>query len=327
MLRYIGRRLIYIVFVFFIVSILLYMIYNSVPGDPVARQIEGIAASLTPEQYDVLYEQTRVRMGYDQPIIVRYIIWLGDMLTGDFGTSTVYRIPVVDVALPRMGNTVLLNIAALFLVFCITIPLGIFTAVKKGSKFDTAVQIGTIVGYSMPSFVVALIGIVLLAIIFPIFPINGVNTPGLVGTDWEMFVDKMYHMCLPLIVMTLANLGSITRYVRAAMIDALRMDYIRTARAKGVREKTVIYSHAFRNALIPVVTIMTAWFVGIFGGSVVLESIFLWNGMGKLMVDSLLQQDYAVVLALQMFYVLIALAGNLLMDIMYGIVDPRVKLS
>ena len=142
-----------------------------------------------------------------------------------------------------------------------------------------------------------------------------------------MYLDGLKYMALPLFVMVFSSLGGITRYVRAAMIDALRMDYIRTARAKGVKEKVVIYSHAFRNALIPVVTILTGWFLSIFSGSVVIERIFLWNGMGKVMLDSLNQQDFAVVLAFQMFYVLLALAGNLIMDLAYCLVDPRVKLT
>ena len=127
--------------------------------------------------------------------------------------------------------------------------------------------------------------------------------------------------------MTFASLGGITRYVRAAMIDVLRQDYIRTARAKGLREKVVIYSHAFRNALIPIVTVLTGWLVSVFGGSVVIETIFLWNGIGKVLYDALMQRDFMVVLAMQMFYVIITLAGNLLMDLAYMLVDPRVKLG
>ena len=137
----------------------------------------------------------------------------------------------------------------------------------------------------------------------------------------------MYHMALPLIVMTLTSLGSITRYTRAAMIDVLSQDYIRTARAKGLREKVVIYSHAFRNALIPLITILTTWLVSAFSGSIVIETIFGWNGIGKLLFDALQQRDFMVVLAMQMFYVLLTLAGNLIMDIGYALVDPRIKLE
>lgn len=226
-----------------------------------------------------------------------------------------------------MSNTIKLNIYCLIFVFLITIPLGIATAVRKKSIFDNAVQVFSIIGYSLPGFIVALLFIYIFALQLKIFPISGVSTPGFTGTPWEMYLDELKYMALPLIVMVFSSLGGITRYVRAAMIDALRMDYIRTARAKGVKEKVVIYSHAFRNALIPVVTVLTGWFLSIFSGSVVIERIFLWNGMGKVMLDSLNQQDFAVVLAFQMFYVLLALAGNLIMDLAYCLVDPRVKLD
>ena len=136
-----------------------------------------------------------------------------------------------------------------------------------------------------------------------------------------------WHMVLPVLVMSVSGIGGITRYVRASMIDVLRMDYIKTARAKGLREKTVIYIHAFRNALIPVVTITTWWIIGLFGGSIVIESVFLWPGLGKMLIDSLMQRDFAVVLTMQMFYVVLSLAGNVLMDIAYTLVDPRVRLE
>ena len=153
------------------------------------------------------------------------------------------------------------------------------------------------------------------------------STIGASYTGMRAFGDKMYHLALPLIVMTFCSLGGMTRYVRASMIDALSMDCIRTARAKGVREKTVIYSHAFRNALIPIVTLVIGWFLGIFSGSIMIENIFALNGIGRLYINSLNQSDFEVVLALQMFYVTISLAGNLLTDIVYGFVDPRIRVN
>ena len=143
----------------------------------------------------------------------------------------------------------------------------------------------------------------------------------------EKFLDELYYMALPLIVMTFSSLGGMTRYVRASMTDALSMDCIRTARAKGLREKVVIYSHAFRNALIPIVSLVVGWFLGIFGGSLVIENMFAWNGMGKLMITSLRTADYDVVLLMQMFYVGMSLLGNLVIDIVYGLVDPRVRVN
>ncbi len=325
--RYLARRLLYMIFVFFVVSILLFGIYKLVPGDPARLMLDSTLATTDPERYEAMYEAARERLGLNDPIPIQYLKWIGNMLTGNFGYSSVYRMDVIDMVAAPMKNTILLNLAALVLVFCITIPLGIAAAVRKNSLFDHTIQVGTIVGYSLPAFLIALVLIFLLAVKVPAFPISGVTTPGFQGNAFQKALDVLYHMCLPLLVLALSSAGGLTRYVRAAMIDALRMDCIRTARAKGLREKVVIYTHAFRNALIPMITILTGWFVGVFGGSVVIETIFLWNGIGKVLVDSLRQQDFSVVLAMQMFYVVLTLAGNLLMDLGYCLADPRVKLN
>ena len=326
-LKYVLKRLLYVVFVFLVVSVLMYAIYKAVPGDPVALMLDSSKKQMDPARYEQLYEQTRERLGLDKPIPVQYGVWLGNMLTGDFGFSTKYKQPVNQIVAAPLENTLMLNLFSLVLAFAITIPLGIVTAVRKNSAFDQTIQVGTIVGYSLPSFVIALVCIYLFAVKMPVFPISGSITAGSTATGMEAFGDRMYHMALPLIVMTLTSLGSITRYTRAAMIDVLSQDYIRTARAKGLREKVVIYSHAFRNALIPLITILTTWLVSAFSGSIVNETIFGWNGIGKLLFDALQQRDFMVVLAMQMFYVLLTLAGNLIMDIGYALVDPRIKLE
>ena len=165
------------------------------------------------------------------------------------------------------------------------------------------------------------------AVKIPLFPISGVRSAGVDAGGLQGMLDMGCHMTLPVLVMSVSGIGGITRYVRASMIDVLRMDYIKTARAKGLREKTVIYVHAFRNALIPIVTITTWWIIGLFGGSGVIESVFLWNGLGKMLIDGLMNRDFSIVLTMQMFYVLLSLAGNVLMDIAYTIVDPRVRLE
>jgi peptide/nickel transport system permease protein len=160
-----------------------------------------------------------------------------------------------------------------------------------------------------------------------LFPISGVSSPGVTLEGWAYILDRAYYLVLPVTAMVFSSLAGIVRYVRATMIDTLTMDYIRTARAKGLREKVVIYSHAFRNAMIPFMTILISWFISIFSGSVVIENIFLYPGMGRIMLNSLMQQDFMVVLAMQMFYVVLSLAGYLIMDLAYVLVDPRVKLS
>lgn len=322
--RFLIKRLIYIIFVFFIISILMFAIYKSLPGDPVRMMMQG---NIKPEVYQQQYEITRKQLGLDQPVPVQYVKWITNMLRGDFGYSTEYRRQVKEVIGVPMRNTVLLNLFSMIIVFLIAIPLGIATAVKKNSIFDKLVQVVTIIGYSVPSFVIALLAIYVFAIQLPIFPISGVKTAGFAGTGIAAVLDMAKHMALPVLVMSVGGIGSITRYVRASMIDALRMDYIKTARSKGLREKVVIYVHAFRNALIPIVTVTTWWLIGLFGGSIVIESIFLWDGLGKMMISGLNQRDFAVVLAMQMFYVILSLTGNVLMDIAYTLVDPRVKLE
>ncbi len=325
--RYLLKRLIYIVFVFFIISILMFFIYKMMPGDPVTMMLGDAKANMQPDQYEKLYERTRESLGLNGSLIEQYIHWIGNMLTGNFGYSTQYKQQVVNVIGTPMTNTVMLNVFSMLLTFIIAVPLGIATAVRKNTVFDKVVQVGTIVGYSLPSFIIALLAIFVFAVKIPIFPISGVRSPGFSGSGFEMALDTLGHMALPVIVMSISGIGGITRYVRAAMIDVLRMDYIKTARAKGLREKVVIYIHAFRNALIPVVTIATAWVVSLFGGSIVIESVFLWPGLGKMLIDGLMQRDFSIVLTMQMFYVVLSLAGNVIMDVAYTIVDPRVRLE
>lgn len=322
--RWLVKRLIYIVFVFFIISILMFAIYKALPGDPVKMMMQG---NVKPEVYQQQYDTIRRQLGLDQPVPVQYVKWITNMLRGDFGYSTEYRRAVKDVVGVPMRNTVLLNLFSMVVVFLIAVPLGITQAVKKNSIFDKIVQVVTIVGYSVPSFVIALLAIYVFAIKFPIFPISGVKTAGFDGTGMAAFLDMAKHMVLPVLVMSVGGIGSIARYVRASMIDALRMDYIKTARSKGLREKVVIYVHAFRNALIPIVTVTTWWLIGLFGGSIVIETIFLWDGLGKMMISGLNQRDFSVVLAMQMFYVILSLLGNVIMDIAYTLVDPRVRLE
>jgi peptide/nickel transport system permease protein len=327
MLKYIFKRLIYMVFIFFVMSIVLFSVYNLIPGDPARVEVEGLKATLKPDDYQRAYEEARQRLGLDEPKIVRYGKWMGGVLTGDLGQSSVYKKPVTTVIKAPMGNTIFINIFSIFLALVITIPLGIICAVKKKSIFDNAVQVLTIVGYSIPVFIFSLIFIYIFAVKLRWFPVSGMNTPNFSGTGVAWFLDRMYYLALPLIVMTVGNLGGLTRYVRAAMIEALRMDYIRTARAKGLKEKVVIYSHAWRNALLPVITLIIGWVMSVFSGSLVIESIFNLNGMGKFYIAALTNQDYNVALAVQLFYMLIALAGNLIIDLSYGLVDPRVRVN
>lgn len=337
MSKYILKRVLYLIVVFFIVSLLMYCLYNLIPSDPARNQLEALKSSLKPEVYQQMYMDLRKEMGLDDPILVRYARWMGlipdlngkfnGLLEGNFGFSQFFKKDVIDVVVEPMKTTIFINIFATILALGITIPLGIYCAVHKGSKFDNFTQVFTIVGYSIPVYIIALVFIFLFAVVLRWFPVSGMGTPGANYTGFRAFLDRLYYFALPLIVMTFGSLGGMTRYVRAAMIDALSMDHIKTARAKGVKEKTVIYSHAWRNALLPVVTLIISWFLGIFSGSVIIENTFNINGMGSLYIKGLNNHDYELALAMQMFYTVVSLVGALIMDLSYGIVDPRVHVD
>jgi len=327
MAKYISKRVLYMIFVLFVMSLLLFFLYNLIPGDPARAEVEGMKDKLTPQEYQYRYEQARIRLGLDDPLVVRYAKWAIGVLRGDFGMSRVYKSPVRDVVKTPLKVTMFINVFGILVGLAITIPLGIYCAVKRNSIFDKAVQILTIIGYSIPVFIIALLFIYLFAVKLEWFPVSGMSTPNFKGTEWEAFKDTMHYLALPLGVMTIGSIGGLTRYVRAAMSDSLGMDYIKTARAKGLREKVVIFSHAWRNALLPIVTLLISWFMSVFSGSLVIERMFNLNGMGKFYIDALVNQDYNVALAIQLFYIIIALLGNLIADLSYGIVDPRVRVN
>ena len=336
--KYIVKRMAYIVLVFFILSFLIFMIYNMLPTDKAAESARAEITANRNLKYEERYEYWQKQYGTNGTKMERYLRWLGvypydngsfnGLFQGNLGTSTKFAKPVAEVLVEPMKNTVFINIISTFLALGITIPLGIFCAVKRGSRRDVAVQVGTVVGYSLPTFIIAIVFIWLFAVTLGWFPVAGMQTAGSINwSPMKQFWDRMYHLALPLIVMTFSSLGGMTRYVRAAMIEALNMDCIRTARAKGLREKVVIYSHAWRNALLPIITLIIGWFIGIFSGSLMIERIFALNGVGKVYYDALQGNDNEIILALQMFYIALSLFGNLLIDVVYGFVDPRVRVN
>jgi len=337
MTKYVIKRVLYMIAVFFVVSFLMYCVYNLIPGDPAAQLLEPQRSSMKPDAYQAAYERLRASMGLDDPLLVRYARWMGfakdvdgtfnGMLQGNLGYSSFFKQDVVKVIPLRIKTTVFINIFSTILALGITIPLGIYCAVHKRGIADKVTQVITIVGYSIPIYIVSLVFIWLFAVILRWFPVSGAATPGANYTGLQAFGDRLYYMALPVIVMTFASLGGMTRYVRAAMIEALGMDCIRTARAKGLREKVVIYSHAWRNALLPIITTIIGWFLSIFSGSVIIENTFGLNGMGALYYAGLNNQDYELALAIQMFYIVISLVGTLVTDLSYGLVDPRVHVD
>lgn len=346
MAKYIAKRLGYMLGMVIVLSFVMYFIYNLIPNNraytdakaEIAQLKQGLTEEEKETKFQELYLQYQRRYGTDiDNIGIRYLRWIGvypkydgsydGLLQGNFGYSYEARDEVLNVVKAPMLNTILINVIGTILALGIAIPLGIICAVKRGSKTDRIVQVITILGYSLPTFLFCILFIWIFCSILGIFPPSGMKTPGSNYTGFKWFADTMYYLALPLITMTFCSLGGMTRYTRASMIEALSMDCIKTARAKGLKEKTVIYSHAFRNALIPIITLVIGWFIGIFAGSIVLESIFGLHGMGKLMIQSLRTADFDVVILMQLFYVAMSLIGNLVIDIAYGLVDPRIRVS
>ena len=338
MSKYLLKRIVYLVIVFFVVSLMMYAIYNLIPSDPAMIQMEPLRKTLKPDIWQQQYQELRQEMGLNDNLLVRYARWMGfipdvngkfsGMLEGDFGRSINYKRPVVDIIGTPMLNTIILNFLSTILTLAITIPLGIYCAVHARKASDSAIQAATVVGYSLPTYLIGILFIFIFAVVLRIFPTGGAKTPGSSYTGIMEFLDRLHYMALPILVLVFTGLAGMTRTVRAAMIDTLSQDYIRTARAKGLKEKVVIYSHAWRNALLPVSTSIMGWMIGVFtGGSLVIENTFALNGTGRLYWNALTTTDYELVLAMQMFYTLVSLVGVLLTDLSYTLVDPRVRID
>ncbi|MBS4889894.1 MULTISPECIES: ABC transporter permease [Anaerococcus] len=319
MLKYIVKRIINLIPVAIIISILVFVLSKSMPGDPVLAMMPK-DGRMTKAQQEQMYKNLEKRYGYDKSLPEQYFMWMGRSLKGDFGESTQAKRPVKEYLSEPLKNTILLNIGSTLVSFVLSVLIGIRSAVHKGGFFDKFFQVFTLVGISLPTFFIGLFLIFLFAFRLGWFPANGMPRNNTFG-EW------VKYLILPTLTLTFGSMASISRYVRNSMLDSLNEDYIRTARAKGLKEKTVIYSHAFRNALIPVVTAMTWAVLSMFSGSAITETIFAYRGIGNILIKSVLAQDYNVILALTMFYAILTLLGNLIMDIAYALVDPRVKLE
>lgn len=310
------------------VATLVFLILSLAPGDPAVIYLHpGIPAETL--------ESIRRNMGLDDPLPVRYVRWLLAFLQGDFGYSYFYQMPVRDRILAALPNTLVLGTASLLLAFVVGILVGVLQAAKQGSILDSALSGITLFFYSMPSFWLAL----MLILVFSLgarnfwdwpfsFPVSGIQRPGadLLG-PWEQLKDRVHHLVLPTLTLTLILGGGVARFVRTSMLDVIRQDYIRTARAKGLPESRVILGHALRNGLIPVVTLLGAYLPLLLSGAVLIEYIFAWPGMGQLMVESIHRRDFPVVLAGTFLFGVVVVLGNLLADVLYRVVDPRIRVG
>jgi len=325
MLKYILRRFLHLIPVMIVISIAIFGIMELMPGDAVQAYL-GVGSGVSVEQQQQIKEQ----LGLDGNVVERYINWLGRTLRGDFGRSILQRAPVADIIGESVWNTFILNFFGMIFAFAISIPVGIRSAVNKYSHFDNFWTVFSLVGVSMPSFFFAMILIFFVGIPLGL-PLTLMRDPMSVvrgyPSMWAEFVDVGKHMIMPLTVLIISSLASLTRYVRNATLEVINQDYIRTARSKGLSEKVVIYKHAFRNALLPIVTLLGSWIPALFGGSLILETIFRWPGIGNTLFQAIFKQDTSLVMAINIFYAMLMLAGNLLADISYALVDPRVKVS
>lgn len=320
MFKYIGRRLLHLIPVIILISMLIFTIIKLTPGDPVGANLDPRS---TPEQKAA----ERARLGLDKPIPVQYWNWLKRSVRGDFGNSYIYKVPVSEVIPTFIKNSFILNVFVYIFAFLISIPIGIITAVKQYSKTDNFWSAFSIIGISMPTFFFGLLLIYFFSVKLDMFPISGMKTVGSKATGWANIKDILHHMVLPGTVLIIGSLASLVRYTRTSMLEVINQDYIRTARSKGLQEKVVIYRHAFRNALIPIVTIVGFTIPGLFSGAVMLETVFNWPGIGRVLVDAVNLRDYNLMMALNMFFAILTLLGNLLADIGYALVDPRIKVE
>ena len=327
--QYLIRRLLLIIPTFFGITLITFLVIQLAPGDPAAMKLKMSSdqASLSDKVTIEIVEQTRELYGLDKPLWTQYMIWLRRIVTLDFGNSYKDHRPVIDKIAERLPITIELNLISIFLVYLIAIPIGVFSAVRQGTFGDRMTTVVLFILYSLPNFWVAVLLIMFLGggEFLNLFPIYGIQSPGLeLASLFEKVVDHLWHLVLPVFCLTYGGLAALSRYQRAGMLEVIRQDYIRTARAKGVPEKLVIFKHAFRNSVIPIVTLLGYLLPGMFGGSVIIESIFSIPGMGQLGFEAVLSRDYPVVLAIATISAVLTLFGLLISDLLYVWVDPRI---
>ena len=315
MTRYLAGRLVQSAVVLGLMSFVIYALMGLMPGDPVDLMI-----SADPKITSDDAVRLRQLYGLDRPIVERYANWLGAALGGDLGYSRLHTKPVLAVLGPALGNTLVLLGASFVLSLAIGLPAGIAAARRPYSKTDYAINLLAFGGISVPPFWLALLLIMVFAVILGILPAGGMGT-----VDQAGFWDTARFVVLPVASLTIASVGGHTRYMRASMIETLRQDHIRTARAKGLSEGRIVVVHALRNALIPVVTIVALDFGYLFSGALITETIFAYPGMGKLIFDSIMGNDFNMALVALLFATSLTLAGSLLADFAYVTIDPRIS--
>ena len=344
--RYIAKRFVYIFAVFALLTFLLFCLYRLMPANRAYTDArnefqllkKGISDEEKNTKFDELYLKYQRMYGTDtDDNVVLYLRWLGlyplyngkynGIFQGNFGYSYDYGAPVVKVIGQPMRNSMLVGVVAEIFILGIAIPLGIVCAVKRNSRLDRGIQTASLIGYSTPNFIIYILFILFFASMLHWFPVSGMKTPGSEYTGWMDLKDRLHHVMLPVIAMTFGGLASTLRLTRASMLDALSLDCVRTARAKGLSRNKVILSHAWRNALVPLVSVFVGGLFSIFGGSMFMEKMFGFKGIGLMFLQAQTAADYDLIMFLQVFYVFLGLIANLVTDLCYGLVDPRVRIS
>ena len=315
MIGYLGHRALHSLIVLSVMSFVIYGLMGLMPGDPIDLMISA-DPKLTSE--DAI--RLRELYGLDKSIMERYGNWLGAAVSGDFGYSRLFAKPVLDVLFPALANTVVLIGIAIGLSLLIGLPAGLIAALKPYSKLDYSINLLAFGGISMPAFWLALLLIILFAVTWGVLPAGGTGELA-AGGAWT----KLQFLVLPVMTLTIASVGGHTRYMRAAMLETLRQDYIRTAKAKGAGQVRIVLVHALRNAMIPVVTIIALDFGFLFSGALVTETVFAYPGMGKLIFDSIMGNDFNLALVALLLATGVTLVGNLLADLAYSWLDPRIS--
>lgn len=318
---FILRRLIQTCFVIVVLSYICFWIMAKMPGDPVELLI-----SANPRITSADVERLRSLYGLDQPTYKRYWNWVSTIAEGDLGYSRTYRIPVSELMGPRLINTFYLSILALITALVIAIPVGIYSALRPGSWFDYIANLFSFAGISLPSFWLGIVLIIIFSVVLKILPAGGTETIGASNaTGWAFLKDRLVYLILPVTSLSIQQIGIFVRYTRSAMVEAMRNDFIRTAKAKGLDRSVVVWKHGFRNALIPLIAVLAISFSGLFSGAILTETVFNYQGVGKLVYDSIISNDYNVAMVSFIISVTSVLIMNLVADILYGFADPRIS--
>ncbi len=324
MIIYIFKRLIMMIPVLIGITIISFLIIHLAPGKPTDILTE-LNPKMTPEARQRLEEY----YGLDKPIYVQYLMWLKRVIKLDFGNSfSTDRRPVMEKISERLPITILINLLSIILILITSIPIGIYSAVRQYSLFDKVMTVFVFIGFAMPTFWLALLLMILFGVQLGWLPISGLTSLGYEALPLSgKLIDWTSHLILPVFVSAFGGLAGFSRYMRSNMLEVIRQDYITTARAKGLPETKVIYRHALRNALLPVITILGLSVPGLIGGSVIFETIFAIPGMGQLFYQGVLMRDYPLIMGILVIGAFLTLVGNLLADICYALVDPRIRVG